>query len=746
MANEKENNNETLSLSELGLKSEETPAEKAAANNEGSDTQTATTATNEDPNTQIVTTDTGLQVEVHKVDMSTIKDDDEPPKKKRNIPRPIPRTDGNNDEPEHHFNIIKDVNKIAKVKLPKYEDPGQKKMKELSDLADKGIVRTEKELTAPNGRIQEGKEKYIEHRYETLMKRAESSENLAKKIKFYENAMASDPSFDDISDYERKGYILYKVAHDDTIGITDKSFGLSKESIRKVRKTSADTAKDLNNVTEEMPDMSDDGDSTIVLGKTDEKKLEALKKEVPKKEEEVKEEEPDIEVDVSVEEPVVKEDEEVELPVVHDDEDVEIPLEDNSPVEPEPIVGDTTPDLVSDLLVPEDNAAEEAIRTTNEELDEQSEIMQRYGLTSSEIDEIANNYYKDASAMLGIADTTEIDNMFGDSTNGDDISLNSALRIYLNQHPEARNPVRTIWPLMATGKPIVSTALSGQELSQFLEDINNGFFENGQFKEEPDIEKVKSIFNALYRHYVNPGGLSFGAWLRSIFASDMADLIFSQYNALFSHNNFMSFQCQKKGCVKLYLEKKKIMDMVVFNDDEAKKRFTAICKKESVGSDLTHTPPVPINDTFAFSFKSPSIYSMYFERASVSENDRKKYSSVIGLLPVLDSVYILDHRNKKKSRINFGVDPKSLENTTLRKIKGLMRILTTFNTDQRAKLLSEYLKIIKDMNKTYISYQIPGSKCPSCGTVIPPEPTNPFSALFTRARLSTDVASSRALL
>ena len=725
MANEKENNE--LSLSELGLKSEDTPAAQIAAKKE-------------EAAKKIITTDQGVKVEVNKVDMSKIKEDDEPKEKKRKIPRPVPRED-NGDPSEHKFNIIKDVNQIATIKThaKTYVDPAVAKLKEYSDLADKGIARTEAQMTAPNGRIKEGKEKYILARYETLTERAKSSKNLNKKIEFYKKAMASDPRFDDINEYEYKGYILYKVAHDDSIGITDKSFGLAQEAFRGARKSSADINKQMKNIVEEAPDMDDD-DSTIVLGTTDKNKL-PKKEDIPEFNLEPADTSPVVVPDL----PPVGEAQE-EIPLIEPDE-VQEP-DDPKPTTPTPTVevGESVPDEISDLLAPEDSAEAEAIRENNAQISEQTEVMEKFGVSSQELTEIAENYYKEASAMLGIADMTEIDAMFGDSSNGDDIGLNAALRIYLNQHPEARNPVRTIWPLMCTGKPIVSTALSGQEFSQFLDDISTGLFEGEQFKEEPDIEKLRSIFTALYKHYVNQGGVSFSSWLKTIAAPDMTDLIFSQYNALFSHNNFMSYQCRKKGCVKLYLEKKKVMDMIVFNDDDCKKRFASICKKEAIGSDLYHTPPIMINDTFAFSFSTPSIYSMYFERSSLSEHDRKKFSSVVNLLPAIHSVYLLDHRNKTRNRINFGVDPKSLENTTMRKVNGLMRILITFDTDQRAKLLSEYIKVIRAMDKNYLTYQIPASKCPSCGSIIEAEPINPFSALFTRAHLSTEVASSRVFL
>jgi hypothetical protein len=234
--------------------------------------------------------------------------------------------------------------------------------------------------------------------------------------------------------------------------------------------------------------------------------------------------------------------------------------------------------------------------------------------------------------------------------------------------------------------------------------------------------------------------------MRSISSADFNNLIFSQYVAQFENNNYLSYQCPKKGCSRLFLEKKNIMDMISFPNDKTRERFEKIRKGESVVSGLYKTPPVPINEYFAISFAVPSIYSMNMEQASMNKEFKKKYSSVVGFLPMIEGVYIIDRRNNKFHKIDFGVIKDSIEKTTTRKVQGIMKIMVQFNIDQRSKIYGEYLKVIKNMANDDISFHIPSTKCPKCGTEIPEYPTDPIGALFMRARLSIEAASTPALL
>jgi hypothetical protein len=115
-------------------------------------------------------------------------------------------------------------------------------------------------------------------------------------------------------------------------------------------------------------------------------------------------------------------------------------------------------------------------------------------------------------------------------------------------------------------------------------------------------------------------------------------------------------------------------------------------------------------------------------------------------MPMFEGVYVIDRRNNKFHKIDFGVVKDSIEKTTIRKVQGIMKVIVQFNIDQRSKIYGEYLKVLKNMTGDDISYHIPHTKCPICGSEIPEYATDPIGALFMRARLSIEAASTPALL
>ena len=712
----------------------------------------------------------------------------------------LTRGDDNNPKVEsENYTIVSNVNDIAKnpTRDKTVVPPIQRTLNHLHDLADKGIQRTENEMMAAGGRIDEAKEKYVESRYKTLMERSKQSPNLKKKIDFYLKAMETDPSFDGATDYMKKGYILFKVANDNSIGITDKSFGLAQESI-KGRRNSAEAAKNISETVEGANGDKYDNENQVVLGNADE-----YRNAIPvKSSDEVAAEKSSgtvgtvIQLEESAFNDLDKEGddglyadqvkENLSQEVLDPNKDIPINPNQNVPVSAtittsDAIAAETTkspavvvepdvfnPDVTDDMRVEvgsselERGLIEPDIPTDDIMLDEmnqeakkvESEIERMYGVSDEKYRQMEIDYLRQAAKLLNInGDANSLINI----SEGGAVNLNTALKLFKQQDMASgstRN-LKATWPLMFTGMPAEMTAFSGQELTQFIDTLQSGFVPTEQNPNpQPSMAQLRSVFSALYNHFVNPGRPNFDGWLHQIASNDFYDLIFAQYKAQFHSNNYLAYQCPKRGCAKLFLEKKNIMDMVRFpdpdengKDSKVKERFEAILKKDSVMTNLYRTNPIPINQYFAMSFITPSIYSMSFEPASLSLNFKKKYEAVIGFLPMLDAVWIIDHRNGgKKHRIEFGVIPNDLEKTVMRKVNGLTKILSTFNVDQRSIIYGEYLKVVKNMQKEEISYQIPATKCPVCGTEIPAEITDPIGALFTRARLSIEAASTPALL
>ena len=722
MAKENDVKKETMSLADLGLEDEVTPAEKA------------------EQEAKKVVTESGTQITVKKANIEEVVEEEKP---KRFIPRP--KQDAKiGDDSEKNFNVITDINKIAKnpISSTKNQISGpQRMLNDLNALADKGIEREKNELSAPGGRIDEAKQKYVEDRYASLIKRSKVSKQLANKIKFYEDAMETDPCFDGISDYERKGYILYKVANDDSIGITDKSFGLAQESIRKNRMSSAEATKSVDNMTGNQID--DEGnEDQFVLGTGSE---DAIMRVASSDDVTAEKESNEIGTNPVAIDTVFNEAERiVEEGIQEDPEDEIISAEQAEAEDAMPEVEVKSSEMVNDLINPESSITEEVMDDINEEVKDKDPFMEAYGITNDAYDKMRIDYLKNAAQLLNIEEKNDLNDLEQSTT----VNLNTALKMFMQQK-KAQNtqPLHVTWPLMHTGIPVITTAFSGQELTQFIDDIQDGFVgDENNPNPEPTVEQLMSIFSALYNHNVGRGRPTFTTWLKSISSADFNNLIFSQYVAQFESNNYLSYQCPKKGCSRLFLEKKSIMDMISFPNDKTKERFEKIKRGESVVSGLYKTPPVPINEYFAISFAVPSIYSMNFEPNSLSKEFRAKYSSVTGFMPMFEGVYVIDRRNNKFHKIDFGVVKDSIEKTTIRKVQGIMKVIVQFNIDQRSKIYGEYLKVLKNMTGDDISYHIPHKKCPICQSEIPEYATDPIGALFMRARLSIEAASTPALL
>ena len=736
-------------------------------------------------------------------------------------------TRGDDITKEQELSIVTDVNQIAKnptTASKPYVSPIQRNLNHLHDLADKGIQRTENEMSSIGGRIEEGKEKYIEYRYKSLMDRAKTSKNLKKKIDYYKKMMDTEPAFDGASDYEKKGYILFKVAKDETIGITDKSFGLAPESIKGYRRNSADNSKHIQSTVDGASETeSFDGDQVVIgsAERNDDIPVRKSKNVTPIEEEnehstggigtviekvdsafdEIDKELDDVGVEsdytpemdipvrnksgigapagtadlsnnmqISTESTILQGGSEMDSNFTENEKDKKAATIDKAEVKQrEEIVPDTEDDTFGTNAPRERNVVHEAEVVSselerglvkmddpidpdltvlddinNEKSEAESEYMRLYGLTEDQYRKMELDYLKQAADVFKI---TSEDNDLSSIAEAGAVNLNTALKIFKQQDTTSLRTMKATWPLMFTGIPAETTAFSGQELTQLIDDLQAGFVPTRDNPNpEPSMAQLRSVFTSLYRHFVNPGRPSFNDWLHRISSIDFYDLIFAQYNAQFYHNNYLAYQCPKHGCSKLFLEKKPVMDMVVFPNDKVKERFNAIMHKDSVITNLYRTEPVRINDHFAMSFRTPSVYSMTFEPASLNPADKSKYSSIVGFLPMLDAVWIIDDRNRKKHRIDFGIVKDDLEKTVLRKIKGILQIMSTFNVDQRSIIYGEYLKIVTSMQKESITYQIPETKCPVCGTVIPAETTDPIGALFTRARLSIEAASTPALL
>ena len=670
MAEEKQQ----LSLSDLGIEKEETPAMKVAnqkANEkkeESKNSNTVVVNSTESVEQVVVSKPAKKPVSYAPVHNNTSKDENPGPR--------VLKPDYEN------FRTVEDVNEIAKIKYDptdKYVKAVRKNQQDLMELADKGIERTVKEMTAPGGRIDQAKHEYVKHKYDELIKRAKSSKQLTEKIRALENIMDSDARFDDASEYEKKGFVLWRIANDDTVETNDDYFGIkaNKEAQKqRMVRNSHDARLELDKLNEEpMEDIYDDS-KTFSVSSNDPV--------IPFKETKKKDKKEEKNNSITLEESPTADS---ELAI-----DEEEKKEDNK--------SDITPDIEID-----------------DSFDDDEEDFQ---LSDEEQKKIINQYKDELETALGI---NKISSLEGFSISSKSIKLNNALE-------GSGFKKTTTWGLQFAAEPIEMTALSGEELITL----------NPHQTSYDTVAGLRTVFSIIYRHIANPKKPEFETWLKQISDYDVDSLLFGVYVANFKDTNIVTYQCPNKKCQNVFVKKLDVMDMLKFPNDEVKENFLKVLRKDTEGTSLYRTHPVAINDRYAFGFVTQSAYSSLFEPASLSEEFSKKYKPIIDIMPNIDTIYKIDQVNRTLIPISFG-EGNNFQNTVMRKVKGIATIMKSFTPDERAIVVSEAGKISLTFSTDKIQYCIPETTCPHCGEIIPETTATPLDLLFTRAQLPIIAAS-----
>ena len=723
MAEEKE-----LTLEDLGLKNEPTPAETAA----------------QPKVINTVETENGDKIQIIKpnIDVSKVESEWKPNEMAytdknnkvavthdRKIIRPNLKNDKVRNDRNAGYQKVS-INSFAKTPVgskKKEENPIRKTLDGLYELADQNIERTKQDLTRPGGRIDEAKHKYIDDRWALLQKRAKGSKSLRDHIQAIEDIMETDARFDGISEYLRKGYIIFKVAHDEGVGVNDETFGIETATREMKPRLSNEAAKEADAIL----DQSEDNDDLLsndkfVIG-------EDVSSEIPFMEETDEEEEVSM---ITEEENVETTKDNVNIPEKTVEEvkpvatakKVAKVIEDNIPtkeeVKEDPDVNENIPTVdttattasdPSDLISIEGGEEEEEntdLRETTdeEELTEEQKAVMRKDLKTQII------------SKLNLNRTNDLE---GFEISSRPISLNASI----DRDHKIEEDLSVTWGLQYSGVAIEIAPFYGQELIKLNPEVTN--FQT--------VAGLRTIFSLLYKHFTVKNKPKFETWLRQISDYDIDCMIFGAYYASFRDNNFLTYECPK--CHKAFIEKKDCKDMVVYPNDKVKERFASILKRDTVGTKLYKTKPIKINDKYAVGFVTQSIYSNMFEPAALSDDFKKKYATIINIMPNIDRVYRINYETHKLDPIMFGVIEGDITKTVQRKVKGLNTIISSFTPDERSLLIAEADKISRVFDADVIRYQIPSTVCPECGTKIKGIQESPLNLLFMRAQLPIVAAS-----
>ena len=580
------------------------------------------------------------------------------------------------------YKEIKNINAFLGRKPKPKKDPVRQTLDNLYDKADKNIERTKRDLSRPGGRIDEAKRKYIAWKYPKLMARAQNNKRLQAQIDKINQIIDTDPRFDGITEYERHAYILFVVSRDEHTGVNNEYFGIEEKPINGAPRSSNDNIKAIDDIIKETEslgiDFHDDGDEDFLSLGTN---------------------------DSGTSMPIIAE-KKIKPEKVEIDEVDESSVPDTSKAK----VEDKDDKLDSDsIFLTED--ADEKLGNTNEDED-----IADIGVSEDQIKENQKEFRKDLIEKLRLNRTDDLE---GFTVSTKPIAINKALK------PKNISSFSYTWPLLYTGIGAEFTPLNGDEIIS-LNPANTDF---------ETVRGLNTVFSILYRHIINPNKAPFETWLRQTSDYDIDNIIFGTHAATFKDTNYITYECTNKKCKHIFLQKRDIMDMVVFPNDETKERFNSILDNDGVMSHTYKSTPKRINDDYAIGFVSQSIYSNLFEPASLPADFTKTYAPIISLMPNIDKIYRIDNNSRQLIPINFGVIENSLSKTVQRKVKSIYTLFKYFTSDERSIIVAEAQKISNQLDKWKISYAIPETVCPKCGQKIERQESNPLNILFTRAQL-----------
>jgi len=304
------------------------------------------------------------------------------------------------------------------------------------------------------------------------------------------------------------------------------------------------------------------------------------------------------------------------------------------------------------------------------------------------------------------------------------ISIRDAMK---NKEAE---PVRTgSWPLTYAGRPFIATALKGPEVA-LLADSDEA---NGVGLTQPQVK-------ILYDHDANPyKPQTIEAWAKTIPFADVDNIFAALYVASLKGANYMPISCPKPSCQYAYLtDDTDINTMVKFANDDVKKRFEEVKTVQLTADNAGAYKSVVsvINDKFAIGLKLPSIYTILYEYNSLNTAFIRKYTTIVAIIQYIDYIYKINPETNSFEPIGWKVYPGENGKTFKSKIATYAKILSELDGTDFSILTALINSMIVKMSETNgLTYEIPASKCPKCGTEIAAREISPRYLVFMRQRL-----------
>lgn len=283
------------------------------------------------------------------------------------------------------------------------------------------------------------------------------------------------------------------------------------------------------------------------------------------------------------------------------------------------------------------------------------------------------------------------------------------------------------WVSYAAERPISLTGLSGSEILKLNPDNST----------RNRLNTFRDMYRVIYDHIYDGNKPEFETWLKQTKFVDLPHIQFGLYMATFQGSNFVTYSCPNNKCNKVFIKDVDFKDMIVYASDEVKQKVQDMLKMDttSKSNDSYDTDLIPISDNYVFALKTPSIYNVIIETASLSDQFIEKYADLIDVVSYIDGIYLIDYDTNSLIPVDTKPDPNDQAKTSARRIKVFHDIISKLSSEDYYRLRAEINNYDKSAND--ITYQIPACTCPDCATEIPANTNmSPDNMLFTRHQLA----------
>ena len=297
------------------------------------------------------------------------------------------------------------------------------------------------------------------------------------------------------------------------------------------------------------------------------------------------------------------------------------------------------------------------------------------------------------------------------------------------------NPVKAAkWVLMNQEATIIMREFTGAELEKLRE-----FSQDGN-----SPSSLTKRYRLIYDHIDSPKPASFETWIKTTPFSDEDNLFFAIYIASFKGANYLPRDCSDQtNCKETWLtDDINIMDMVKFETEEAKKKFTTLYQNEdssTTKAGLYVSEMIPLSNNIAIAFREPSIYTR-IELSTLDQEFREKYSSVIEYMPYIDSIYFINQEEGTLTPVGYKAFADNNVKTTKSRIQQFAKVLSTLSIDEFGTIRPYVNSVIT--RSSGMSYIYPECTCPKCGKVVEEAAASAEELLFTRYQLGALVNTS----